>query len=167
MITVKMEGLEENKPPLKIDFSPKRVSQVEYNLLLILAKNEFAMSTYEIYQGTLISALDKIYHDKISYKRFLSYVDKNKKIQQHLTEARETGQPKFNRILYEEEAKILRDGFGYDIPTYPRVLRILKSMATVGWVIPREVFSDSKKENTNQVWSIDDDVRSAIKNAKV
>ena len=130
---------------MEVAFSPSKVSEIEYEILKTFTESEFALTTSEVYVRTI----ERMCRKKGMSKELSSAIVKEK--------LSEFDKAKKKGVNLRESAEVIATFMRkyYDIPTYPRVVRILESLESVGWVDGRR----PSKEKSAILWAIDDDVR--------
>ena len=134
---------------IEVEFSKTKISEIEYEVLKTFLESEFALSTSEVHNKTI---------ERICLDRYSKLKKENPQAAKHLEskwkEIAEAKKADTNiRGVVESLATALREY--YDVPTYPRVVRILESLESVGWVDGRR----PSKEKSAILWAISDDVR--------
>ena len=152
------------------EFSTEILSTSEKLIISILYNSENALNAFEIYTKILVlrasdfeEASDKIISrnreiDKEYPKDIMTVArERLKKITDAYTQDRRKIADYFWEKKYEDAAKIMRS-HGHDVPTYPRIKRILEGLEKEGFVSKRKTESGKGAE----VWFLEKAIRKLI-----
>ncbi len=140
-----------NPQIISVSFAPSKLSKFEMEIMKTFVENKTALTSGELHNLT-ISRFCTLRYTYLK-KNFPDVADLIEK------EILRNSIPNSNdkRKIAETWANALRKV--EDVPTYPRFLHLLNSLASVGWIEQRF----PTKQNTKNIWSIPDDIRKKMK----